>query len=807
MNNSPKNIEAESVAKIEVNGEDLKAVKPLFQNLDRIISICSWASLILFVWVLNYNKIQSNDTWIHLRLGQWMVETKQFITQDFFSATINGKPFVAHEWLSFILFYLIADKTGSTLTYFKIIVAMAVAIGYGGMLWRRYRDYFITLPALALLAYMYCFRVHERPMLFGNLCVATIIMTLDYWRRNPKSKIIWAFVPLQMFWVNVHGSFMFGPIFLGIAAAAELLARTSYVPAYFQKNRLALTDIKMLLAVMGAMLLASLVNPYGFEMIQHTFGMFFGHSYLKENILEWQSITEVSLENYWYLGWIVWLCATWYVTFRNKSSWSLTDFAMLSAATYMPFSGMRYVTISTIIMTPLFFKHATAVFAAPARPRMFLWAILPLTAYIAIVGTPYSAVEHKPIGVGFNIRQVPFDIIDFIKRKELKGSIMTNYEEGSYIAYYLYPNVKDVIDARTDLYGDEKYNEHRLAFYTLQNFRAYLTKYKIDMVLLKSIPNFDVLRQDLLADPEWRLDMIGFSHALFSRKATITIPPDSTDLAGNSSPMIFGPPPGLNGGPSSIAGLGSNPVAAGVPYEVDPNSPEIKAMFAKELAKMAQGIAASGGLNPNAATFNGGNPASNGAASSTPGAVPGNTLVTPPGSAQPGSNLPTPVATNASNAALPGTSSSASPNGISQVPAANPQVPAANPQVPAANPQVPATNPLAAPNSAPVPTNSAVSAPSVAAKPANEAFCVIGRALGHCDRLKACDAICKLTADEFTKKVPGDKPWCQNFVRTCSDKHTACQICPSVCAAYGQVIGDLNKELSLAYPGVSPCGQ
>ncbi len=70
--------------------------------------------------------IADPDFWWHLRTGQLISQTGSIPHSDPFSFTNNGKPWIAHEWLSELFFYglyKIGGYAALILTFSTIITA------------------------------------------------------------------------------------------------------------------------------------------------------------------------------------------------------------------------------------------------------------------------------------------------------------------------------------------------------------------------------------------------------------------------------------------------------------------------------------------------------------------------------------------------------------------------------------------------------------------------------------------------------------------------------------------------------------
>jgi hypothetical protein len=89
------------------------------------------AILILAVFAFCVPTIPSADMWWHLSTGRYVLETHSIPHADPFSATISGKPWTVHEWLSGVVFYFEYSRLGPAglllLTGFVLTLAFWLA--------------------------------------------------------------------------------------------------------------------------------------------------------------------------------------------------------------------------------------------------------------------------------------------------------------------------------------------------------------------------------------------------------------------------------------------------------------------------------------------------------------------------------------------------------------------------------------------------------------------------------------------------------------------------------------------------------
>ena len=186
------------------------------------------------------------DLWGHVRFGQDILATRSLPTDDPYSFT-QDKPWVNHEWLSEVAMagaYEIGGPVG--LVALKIaMVALALFLVY-----RRLSK---TLPpglcaaALSLVIWgAFPLTTTVRPQLWTFLAVAAAA-TLMLGHRHR-----WALPLVFVLWANSHGGWIVGLAMVWIWSLGE----------WFERRR---GDV-LLLAT--AATLATLINPYGWELWQ-----------------------------------------------------------------------------------------------------------------------------------------------------------------------------------------------------------------------------------------------------------------------------------------------------------------------------------------------------------------------------------------------------------------------------------------------------------------------------------------------------------------------------------------------------------
>jgi len=89
-----------------------------------IVSLAALAALAL---ALGLAPLTSNDIWLHLATGDWILQHGRVPGEEVFSFVAAGRPYVAHEWGSQVLLALAYRLAGlGGLQAFKTLVALAL---------------------------------------------------------------------------------------------------------------------------------------------------------------------------------------------------------------------------------------------------------------------------------------------------------------------------------------------------------------------------------------------------------------------------------------------------------------------------------------------------------------------------------------------------------------------------------------------------------------------------------------------------------------------------------------------------------
>ena len=402
------------------------------------------------------------DSFWHLATGKLILKTREIPKSDPFSWTAPGRKWVAHEWLTEILFGLLhaIGRWPALVAYAVVTITISWAIV--ARTCRRLGASGGWTNAVTLLAALSCLHTWgARPqmlsLLFGAIYADLFVRA---WQGRPK--LLWWCVPIMLIWCNAHGGYMFGIasllLFVCGLVAERVVARV--VPTI--RSGAAAVPSELLrhsTLALVATIAISLVNPNGID------GFLYPFSYLGDNastryIEEWFSPTFARLQ-WWpfFALLVVGAVAAW------KMRRSMPIYAVVGMAIYgaLGIQSVRNITQFSFFAAPfLALALTSASIAVRARNSAdsrspvssgAVSAVLPMAALISAVGIGVlGLVNLAPQATATaQANEFPAAAARFLQANPTVN-LYNQYDWGGYLLWSLKQPVG--IDGRPDMYGD-----------------------------------------------------------------------------------------------------------------------------------------------------------------------------------------------------------------------------------------------------------------------------------------------------------------------------------------------------------------
>ncbi len=411
---------------------------------------------IVLVALLTFIPVSSNDFWLQVKIGEMIWRDGAIPATALFPFTeAKDYPFIAHEWLPSVLFYLLNEWLGyDQLLFVKGTLGLALfALCY--RLARRLTDdtviaILLALAAMVVANYRHFLRPETLAMLF---LVVQLNLLVEYELTGRKRVLAWL-VPLGVLWANCHGSFPIALVILAAFGAGTAIDRWRLRRGERNLNarELAVAPAPYLVAA-AAMGLAALVNPYGWRLYGFAWNIA-QWNVLSDFIIEWRpTFAEPFVGRRAFWAYIVYMLAGLVLGIACRKRLAATPVVLFVFFALLATQRQRYVALFAYVGLYCFARTVDHVALRATVRRMLAPAGAALTALaIAAVvryGNMYNGWPHTIASDNFSVLMG-----EYIREHHLEGNVWNSYTLGAQLIHDFYPQLKPLIDSRIDVYGE-----------------------------------------------------------------------------------------------------------------------------------------------------------------------------------------------------------------------------------------------------------------------------------------------------------------------------------------------------------------
>jgi hypothetical protein len=378
------------------------------------------------------------DLWGHIKFGKEIWTQASFTPTNYYSYTAPDHPWINHEWLAEIIFYLIFSLGGSTgLLIFKLLLGFvtvhlicAYNLKTGANPWALMGSMALTIPALAP-GFM------VRPHLWTILFFTIFLYLLNKGLQDKLTLLYW--IPfLMLVWVNCHGGVVAG---LAVYAVVTLIEGSRSIITGTQ-------SWKPLLASFLFSCLAVLINPHGMGLWD-----FFYHSLsVPRNITEWNPVPLPGTQ-FFYLKFLTILFIIVIFLPGKKPFWKIM---VTIACIYFGFKHQRH-SVLTVIALAFFLPELLSSWIQRWKDENFIIfktnffyfpAKLILSIFIILQFLDgFSKYNQNQFKVLVEPTVYPSYLAQFMKENKFEGNILVPFDWGEYFIWHL-PGSRVSIDGR-----------------------------------------------------------------------------------------------------------------------------------------------------------------------------------------------------------------------------------------------------------------------------------------------------------------------------------------------------------------------
>lgn len=493
-----------------------------------------------FAAVLALTDIASLDYWWHLRLGRWIAEHGRVPRTDPFSFTAAGARYLDVHWLHQLVLwgaYRLGGHAAVVLWQGVLAVVLAGLLAANAG-WRRPEW---TALGVGLALWLASGRFLPRPELPTFVLLAAVLWLLESDRARGGSRRLWAILPLQLVWANVHGLYVLGVFACGAHLAGALLAPLA--GEAFDARR----AVRLAALTVGSVAVA-LVNPNGADLLLYP-------------LLQLGMISDVSGLH---APWVVELgrllggnadpaaraltlglaAATLAALVADRRRLPASDVLLFGGFLYLALGAHRNLALFAIVAAPMAVRHLGAWLDARREPAWLAPVATALAAGLLLAGVADGArgrlhgrlSDPRRPGLGIAEGLQPVAAVDWIERARPPGRIFHAMGDGGYLIWRLHPDYPVMLDGRLEVYGREAFL--RLNTGAPDAFARIAEELGIGTALLSyRTQPFDELLRALYLDPGWTLAFVDDVAAVFVRAGAGFAPVDV------AAPDLFGPLP------------------------------------------------------------------------------------------------------------------------------------------------------------------------------------------------------------------------------------------------------------------------
>ena len=447
------------------------------------------------------------DIWWHLRNAQFLITHHAFIRTDMYSFTAAGAPWMNHEWLAELPFYLGWRFAGDRGLYCVTVLAVEIIMfGIFALAYRNSRSPRAALFVTVIAALLSTVSYGPRTLLFGWVWLIVELLILTESEHRPK--LVWCLPIVFGLWVNTHGSWMIGLVLLIlylVTGSVRFHCGALYCDG-FSRTRLRSLLLSSLLSVCVVF-----VNPYGWRLVAYPFNLAFHQKLNVTNVEEWRSLDFHSPRGVIVLAFLGLLIL---LQLCRERQWKLREIAYLFLAIYAAFNYSRFLFLFAILAAPIAarsFAIWKSKAATPTRPLINAAVVLVFLGVIA------GNLRTADLRGRQEWKKFPVEALPFLSSFHPQGPVFNEFLWGGYMIW----NSRQwpvFIDSRVDIFEYNGTFKDYLDIVRIHNTLQLLDKYKIRYIFFEKDTPLVYLIQHVGG---WKVDYES-EKIIFLERATVT---------------------------------------------------------------------------------------------------------------------------------------------------------------------------------------------------------------------------------------------------------------------------------------------
>lgn len=483
----------------------------------RIVTTVAFIACVLYACTV---RLSGDDFWLQAKIGQLIADSRAIPDTLLFPFTeIVTERFNAHEWLVSVAFHYTLTWFGEDGMPFLIGgLGLALFAASARLTYVRTRgNYAWALLGGFLSVLVENYRHVLRPELPSLILMALLLCKLESFKARPGLRPAFWSCLLIALWANSHGSFILGPLIVGIFAAGQYLDE-------LRANRFRWRAPSALALQLGALLLAAsaacLLTPFGLELIRFVFD-FSVHSDASKHLTEWMPTFDPRLRGVWgfWIALAVWVLLAVGMALGRRGL-SATDCLLFLAFSFLAYRAIRFPVYLGLVAAYILPVCLPPAWLRKAQDGPVLLGGLALALAGIVCVSIYGNAGKNSVYTTLDRTKFTLPMVQVLSNPALQGNVLNTMELGAELIYRSYPRLRPSMDCRVDSYGFEYSNFNGALFGNDALLGEFVQRYDVRYVLMDN-HQFEVFQTlPSWSQGKWRV-YFGDTRAVLLQRADV----------------------------------------------------------------------------------------------------------------------------------------------------------------------------------------------------------------------------------------------------------------------------------------------
>ncbi len=417
------------------------------------------------------------DLWHHLARGRVIVEEGEILNEDRFTYTVHGQPLRDVNWGTQVIFYRLFQWGG--LELLQSINALILAVMLGLLTWhcqRRSQSWLLAM-SFGLFTLLDLWQlILILPHTFSLFHFVLLYFILENAKKHRWLLIIPPLI--QALWVNLHGAFPIGLVLIGCYLFG------SFVERWLEQGRAVFRDAWLwcLLTCLIFSMLATLLNPYGWEVIRYV-GTTSGRA-AERKIDEWLPPGMNQLIS---LVWIASVMGLLILLSTPGKRPTPKDVCLLLCFLLPTFGSVRMIAWWLLISAPILCgllserwrpKEEEPESSMGAKLVCFVFLLL------AVIGLPWFEKINPVHRTVRPTHRVEHDLAELTRQLKPGVNVFTRFEWAEYVTWATKGSNRVHMDGRIEIIPDESWQEYKAITQGRGDWQQILDRHQVGYLIL-----------------------------------------------------------------------------------------------------------------------------------------------------------------------------------------------------------------------------------------------------------------------------------------------------------------------------------